>query len=109
VSKIFTLFQPNFECGVVVPSYTVLKRLQSLLPKVLELSPVDKSTKKALVKTLHSTLEDSVLFSSNTLGRLFLFPYDADLAKIFLRENYYNMLNILRMWEFTILDLLQVP
>jgi hypothetical protein len=36
-------------------------------------------------------------------------PFDAELGEYFMRENYYNTVNLLRVYEFTVLDLLQVP
>jgi hypothetical protein len=58
--------------------------------------------------TLEETLNSSIDFISNTLARLYLMPWDAELATLVLRENYYSMLNVIRIWEFTTLDLLSV-
>jgi hypothetical protein len=54
-------------------------------------------------------VEDQMcLFAGNTLSKLFMVPFDDDLANVILRENYYNTLNVLRVFEFTILDLMGV-
>ncbi len=36
-------------------------------------------------------------------------PFDAEVGEYFMRENYYNTVNLLRVYEFTVMDLLQVP
>lgn len=54
-------------------------------------------------------VEDQMcLFTGNTLSKLFTIPFDKDIATIILRENYYNTLNVIRVYEFTILDLMGV-
>jgi hypothetical protein len=58
--------------------------------------------------TLEETLNNTIDFISNTIARLHLMPWDAELADLLLRENYYAMLNVIRIWEFTTLDLLSV-
>lgn len=54
------------------------------------------------------TLNNTIDFVSNTVSRLFTQPLTPTIAALFIRENYYNTINLIRIWEFTLLDLLGV-
>lgn len=62
-----------------------------------------------IIKEGDTVLEQLITFTSNTVGKFYTMPFDAEIGEYFMRENYYNTVNLLRVYEFTVLDLLQVP
>lgn len=50
-----------------------------------------------------------ITFGANTISKLFIHEFSEEIPKLFARENYYLNLNLIRAFEFTIMDLLGIP
>jgi len=117
VSKLylcFALYSPNEKrkfsgrISAFESSFRLLEGYLRILNEIEKLSPLKKSEKRKVLKEKEDVEDQMCLFTGNTLSKLFIIPMDDDIAKVILRENYYNTLNILRVYEFTILDLMGV-
>jgi hypothetical protein len=90
-------------------SFNLIETWIELVNVCERIMPLGKQKKKDILKEGDTVLEQLVTFTSNTIGRFYTMPYDAEIGEYFMRENYYNTVNLLRVYEFTVLDLLQVP
>lgn len=57
---------------------------------------------------MNNVLNQVINFTSNTVSKFYSFTYSPEIIDLFSRENYYLTLNIIRAYEFSILDMLSL-
>lgn len=108
-SKLFLILQPNNEFPSVMNSFDAINMIQHAYQEVKRVSHAQEKQKNAIEKQKDQILSDMLTFTSNTLARLFVRSSQSEvLIDMFLRELYYTTVNIVRVFEFSILDLLLV-
>jgi hypothetical protein len=108
-SKLYLNLFPNGEHSLINNSFEVFKNIHHAYEEVMKLSQVPTKAKTAIETQKTTILGDTLTFTSNTLARLFVRSSDSDtFMEMFMRENYYTTVNIIRVFEFSILDLLKV-
>lgn len=94
---------------MVLNSFDLIKDVQYAYSEAFKLTQAPTKRKNEIEKQKNQVLGDMLTFTSNTLARLFVRSSDSELLlELFLREVYYTSLNILRVFEFSTLDLLLV-
>lgn len=109
VSKLFLILQPKNEFPSVMNSFEAINMIQYAYQEVKRASHVQEKQKNEIEKQKDQILSDMLTFTSNTLARLFVRSSQSELlVEMFLREMYYTTVNVVRVFEFSILDLLSV-
>lgn len=109
VSKIYLALQPNYQHNLVENSLNLIKNIQHAYEEVQRLSTLPQAAKATVEKTKDTVLYDMLNYTLNTLARLFVRTSDSDLVlETLCQEMYYVTINIIRVFEFSILDLLGV-
>lgn len=109
VGKLYMSLFPNQEHSLIENSFTMIAFIQHAYTEVMAMSQVAAKAKNAIDKQKSKVLSDMLTFTSNTLSRLFIRDNESDLLQeMFMRELYYTSINIIRVFEFSILDLLKV-
>lgn len=109
VSYVMMLLRPNSECPLIMNSFDLIKDVQHAYNEVMKVSQATTKRKSEVDKQKNQVLGDLLTFTSNTLARLFVRSSESPLLlELFMREIYYTSLNIIRVFEFSILDLLLV-
>lgn len=90
-------------------SFEAINMIQYAYQEVKRASHVQEKQKNEIEKQKDQILSDMLTFTSNTLARLFVRSSQSELlVEMFLREMYYTTVNVVRVFEFSILDLLSV-
>jgi hypothetical protein len=106
-SKLLMALHPSAEHPAVLNSFEAINMIQHAYQEVKKVSQAQEKHKTAIEKQKDQILSDTLTFTSNTLARLFVRSSQSEiLIDMFMREMYYTTVNIVRVFEFSILDLL---
>lgn len=109
VSKVYLSLQPNYEHPIVANSFELIKNIQHAYSEAYKVSNLPPKAKATIDKTKETVLSDMLTFTLHTLARLFVRSSESDMVlDILCQEIYYASINIIRVFEFSTLDLLGV-
>lgn len=109
VSKIYLALRPNYEHKLVENSLTLIKTIQHAYTATLAASTLPEAAKAKIDKTISNIIYDMLKYTLDSLGRIFVRDAASDLLLDALSvAMYYTAINIIRVYEFSILDLLGV-
>lgn len=108
-SKVYLALHPNSEHPALCNSFDIIKDIQHAYSELYKLTTLQPKAKAAVDKTRDQVLGDTLTFTSNTLARLFVRGAESEfMLNMLLREVYYATVNLIRVFEYSILDLLGV-
>lgn len=107
VSKLYVLLRG--ECPAIQHSHSVFSYYLWFEQQCVKLSNLKRAQVRKIINHKKDIFQKFVLFSNNTLSLFFSLQFTDHLVTQYMEENFYDTVNLIRITEFTILELLQVP
>eukprot|EP01120_Amphizonella_sp_Union-15-10_P014597 TRINITY_DN712_c0_g1_i2.p1 TRINITY_DN712_c0_g1~~TRINITY_DN712_c0_g1_i2.p1 ORF type:complete len:371 (+),score=48.35 TRINITY_DN712_c0_g1_i2:45-1157(+) len=108
VSPLFLLLLGR-DYGLVENSLELLSFYVHLESQLIKFSTKKRATIKKICEHKTQIVSQFVDFTNNTLSRFCCLMFNEPLASAFIEENFYNTMNWLRIYEFNIMELLEIP
>ncbi|XP_049849592.1 uncharacterized protein LOC126319929 [Schistocerca gregaria] len=110
VSKLYALLFPNHRCQLLANSFEIFINIQNAYERALEFCTTKNSIKTKVKKQLDKIKNSVTRFSIDTMDMLNpRLPSGQVYQEKYVLMNYYATINMIRIYEYSILDLLLIP